>query len=108
LHQNILAEHFDLKSTHNFHVVFVLPVSIAMADSQIPPMVLIHANGRGVPISFQVGVDGKCTISALRLHLRFQFLEGSMHVDEEVFDVDSGELLYTIGQESSLNDQGQC
>lgn len=79
-----------------------------MADSHSPPMVIICADGQGVPISFQVGADGKYTVSALRLHLRFQFLEGSMHVDEDIFDVDSGELLYTIGQESSMNDQGQC
>lgn len=90
LHQNIPAELFDLKSTHNFHVVRVSPFSIAMADSHNPPMVIIRADGQGVPISFQVGADEKCTVSALRLHLRFQFLEGSMHVDEDIFDVDSG------------------
>ena len=79
-----------------------------MADSPIPPMVIIRGDGQGVPISFPVGAEGKCTVSALRLHLRFQFLVGSMHVDEEVFDIDSGELLHTIGQESSINDEGKC
>ena len=89
LHQNIHAELFDLKSTHNFHVVRVFFFSIAMADSHNPPMVIIHVDGQKVPISLQVGVDEKCTVSALRLHLRFQFIKGSIHVDEDIFDVDS-------------------
>ena len=69
----IPVELFVLKSTHNFHVGRIFPFSIAMADSHSPPMVIIRADGQGVPIFFQVGADEKCTTSALRLHLRFNF-----------------------------------
>jgi hypothetical protein len=67
-------------------------------------MALIHANGHGVPVSFPIGDEGFCIVTAFRLSLRFQFQEESMQIDQEVFDDASGELTHTIGHLSYMND----
>lgn len=66
-------------------------------------MAFIHADGHGVPISFAVGEDGLCTVTAFRLSLRFHFQEDSMLIDQEIFDDASGDLSHTIAHNSIMN-----
>jgi len=61
-------------------------------------MVVVRANGEGVPVIFHVGADGEADVSALRLNLRFQLKVDSIHVDEDIYDPQSGCLTYTVGQ----------
>jgi hypothetical protein len=61
-----------------------------------------HAN-KGGPISFDVGKDGIAIVILLCLSLRFRFIEDSLNIDEEVFDVDIGNLTHTIGQVLNYN-----
>jgi hypothetical protein len=63
---------------------------------------LNHAN-KGGPISFDVGKDGIAIVILLCLSLRFRFIEDSLNIDEEVFDVDIGNLTHTIGQVLNYN-----
>jgi len=65
-------------------------------------IVLVRANGAGVFVIFQVGADGLTTILASRLCLRFQLRHDSIHVDEDIYDNESGILTHTIGQVSSV------
>jgi hypothetical protein len=58
----------------------------------------IRADGNIVPISFPLGNDGLASVSAVCLSLRFQLNIASMHIDEEVFDSESGDVTHTIGQ----------
>lgn len=64
-------------------------------------MVVVRANGEGVPVIFPVGADGLAVVSALRLFLRFNLKHDSIHVDEDIFDAESETLIHTIGQMSS-------
>ena len=57
-------------------------------------MVVVRANGEGVPIIFHVGSDGEADV----LSLRFQLKVDSIHVDEDIYDPQSGYLTHTIGQ----------
>ena len=59
-----------------------------------PKSALIHADGHAIPVAFPVGADGFCWVSALRLSLRFQFREESMHIEEKVFDAVTGNLTH--------------
>ena len=61
-------------------------------------LALIYLDGVGVPISFPLGSDGVAHVTALRLSLRFQMSEDFMFIDEEVYDAQSGDLIYTISQ----------
>jgi hypothetical protein len=45
-----------------------------------------------------LGIDGVAYVTSLRLSLRFQMSEDFMFIDEEVYDVQSGDLIHTIGQ----------
>jgi len=62
-------------------------------------MTLVRAGGNSIPITFPVGESGYVVVSAFRLSIRFSLSENSMHIDEEVFDVDSGELTHTLSQD---------
>lgn len=70
-------------------------------------MALIRADTNGVPVSFPLGEDGFCRVTALRLRLRFHLREESMHVEEEVFDAITGDLTHTVAQVSFVNDEGK-
>jgi len=68
-------------------------------------MVVVRENGEGIPIVFLVEEDGFATVSALRLGLRFHLTHGSIHVEEEYFDPNSGILTHTISHvPSSIGD----
>jgi len=66
--------------------------------AQLNNMVVIRANGEGVPVVFPVGEDGLAIVSELRIGLQFQLMYGSIHLDEEYFDPKSGILSHTISQ----------
>ena len=70
-------------------------------------MAFIKAGSMLVPVTFHVGEDGYALVSALTLSLRFQFREDSIHVEEEIFDLDSGNVLHAIGQSSFTNEGGK-
>jgi hypothetical protein len=61
-------------------------------------LVVIYSDREGVPISFPLDNDGVAFVTSLRLSLRFQMSEEFMFIDEEVYDAQSGELIYTIGK----------
>jgi hypothetical protein len=63
-----------------------------------PRLVVIYADGEGVLISFPISNDGVALVTSLRLSLRFWLSEDFMFIDEEVYDVHSGDLIHTIGQ----------
>jgi hypothetical protein len=60
--------------------------------------VVIYADSEGVPISFPIRNDRLTLVTSLRLSLRFRLSKEFMYIDEEVFDVLSGDLIHTIGQ----------
>jgi hypothetical protein len=60
-------------------------------------LVVIYSNGEGVPISFPLGNDGVALVTSLRLSLRFQISEDFTFIDEEVYDLQSRDLIHTIG-----------
>src|SRR5450759_768758 len=70
-----------------------------------PMLAVIYLDGVRVPISFPLGTDGVAHVTSLRLSLRFQLSEDFMFIDEEVYDANSGDLIYTIGQ-SPVSDGG--
>jgi hypothetical protein len=57
----------------------------------------ILANNEGVPVSFPLGSDGLVVVSTIRLGLRFQLNIASLHIDEEVYNLESGILSHIIG-----------
>jgi hypothetical protein len=59
--------------------------------------VVIQADDEGVPISFPLGSDGLAVVSAIRLGLWFQLNIASLHIDEEVYNLESGILSHIIG-----------
>jgi hypothetical protein len=63
-----------------------------------PRLAVIYPNGEGVPISFPLDNDEVAYVTSLKLSLRFQMSEDFMFIDEEVYDVQSGDLIHTIGQ----------
>jgi hypothetical protein len=67
-------------------------------DDAHPSYVEIHVDGEGVPITFPVRSDGLALVTALRLSLRFQLNTMSLHIDEDVYDTKSGDLIHTISQ----------
>jgi hypothetical protein len=67
----------------------------------------IRANGNGVSISFLLGSDGLALVSTVRLGLRFQLKIASLHIDEEVFDSVSSDVMHTIGQILVCNGDGK-
>ena len=69
--------------------------------------VVVHGDGQEIPLTFRVSHDGHCCVSAIRLSSRFQLLEGSVYVDEEVYDLESGVVTHTIGQDATTNDGGK-
>jgi len=62
-------------------------------------MALVKAGGNSVPIMFPVGESGYVVVSVFPLSIRFNLSENLVHIDEEVFDVDSGDLNHTPGQD---------
>jgi hypothetical protein len=67
----------------------------------------IRVDGDGVPISFPLGSDGLASVSAVRLGLRFQLNIASLHIDKEVFDSVTGDVIQTIGQIPVCNGDGK-
>ena len=63
--------------------------------------VVIRGHGPGVPVSFVIGESGFASVSGSRLALRFKIIEGTVHVDQEVFDPITAELTHSIAQISS-------
>jgi hypothetical protein len=61
-------------------------------------LVVIYAEGEGVPISFPLGIDGVAIVTSLRWSLRFRISEDFMFIGEEVFDAQSGDLVRIVGQ----------
>ena len=61
-------------------------------------LVALYVDGEGVLLSFLLGNDRVALITSLRSSLRFWVSEDFMYIDEEVFDVVSGDLRHTIGQ----------
>ncbi len=71
---------------------------------------LLHefrVKGTGVPTSFPLGDDGLAVVSAFSQSLTFQFLTATVHVDEEVFDTQSGQLTHTVMQLPTVNEDGK-
>jgi hypothetical protein len=67
-------------------------------DDAHPSYVEIRVDGEGVPITFPVGSDGLALVTTLRLSLLFQLNTMSLHIDEDVYDTKSGDLIHTISQ----------
>jgi hypothetical protein len=63
-----------------------------------PRLVHIYSDAGGIPISFPLGNDEVALVTSIRLSLRFQMSEDFMFIDEEVYDAQSGDLIYTNGQ----------
>jgi hypothetical protein len=82
-----------------------------MASISLPDyctrFVTIRADGEGVPISFPIGNDGLANVSAMCLGLRFQLNIASLHIDEEVFDLVSRDIIHTIGQIPVCDGEGK-
>ena len=72
-----------------------------------PETTLIHADGHAILVAFPIGADGFCWVSALRLSLRFQFWEESMHIEEQVFDAVTGNLTHSVSQFSVVKDDNK-
>jgi hypothetical protein len=73
-----------------------------MASVNLPDyctsFVTIRADGEGVPISFPAGSDGLANVSAMCLGFWFQLNIASLHIDEEVLDSISRDVIHIIGQ----------
>jgi hypothetical protein len=67
-------------------------------DDSHPSYIKIRAYGEGVSISFLIGSDGMAAVTALSLSLWFQLNAMSLHIDENVYDTESGNLIHTISQ----------
>jgi hypothetical protein len=63
-----------------------------------PRLAVIYHDGERVLVSFLLENDGVALVTSLILSLRFQMSEDFMFIDEEVYDAQSGDLIYTIGQ----------
>jgi hypothetical protein len=66
--------------------------------SHHPRLAVIYHDGEGVLVSFPLDNDGVVHVTSLRLSLRFQMSEDFMFIDDEVYDVQSGDLIHTIRQ----------
>jgi len=53
-------------------------------------MVTVTEDGHGVPILFPLGLDGVAAVSAFRLGIRFHLRADFVHVDQEIYDGDTG------------------
>jgi hypothetical protein len=73
-----------------------------MASSLLPNpgTVVVRGQCQEIPLTFRVSDDGHCPVTAARLASRFQLLESSLYVDEEVYDMESGLLTHTIGHDA--------
>ena len=58
----------------------------------------IQGDGDGVPISFPLDSDELALVTTVRLGLRFHLNIASLHIDKEVHDSISGDVIYIIGQ----------
>jgi hypothetical protein len=67
-------------------------------DDSHPSYVEICVNGEGVPITFPIGSDGLALVTTLRLSLRFQWNAMSLHIDKDIYDTKSGDLIHIISQ----------
>jgi hypothetical protein len=77
---------------------------MATVESGSLRTVVVRGDAQEIPLTFPVPLDGVCCISEVRLSTRFQFLEGSIYLDEEVYDVDTGVLTHTVGHEATTID----
>jgi hypothetical protein len=79
--------------------IFALPTIAPQSLGNLKStLVVICANGEGVPITFSLGEDGLVVVTSLRLSLRYQLHNDSLYIDEEVFDAATRDLIHTIGQ----------
>jgi hypothetical protein len=60
--------------------------------------VTICMDGEGISMFFSLDDDGVAIVTSLRLSLRFQLNINSLHIDKEIFDVATEDLIYMIGQ----------
>ena len=74
---------------------------MAKLQDELMNCVMIRGDGSGVPVSFVIGESGFASVSGSRLALRFNIIEGTVHVDQEVFDPITDELTHSIAQISS-------
>lgn len=70
-------------------------------------MALVQVEVAGVPTLFSTREDGLAIVSAFGLSLTFQFQAQIVHVDEEVFDDDTGELTDTVRLLFTVNEEGR-
>jgi hypothetical protein len=61
-----------------------------------PSYVVIHVDGEAVPLLFPLRNDGLVRVTSLRLSLRFGLREDFMFLDEEVYNIQFGNLINTI------------
>ena len=87
-----------------YSIVFSSVMASAGPPIRNSETTLIHADGYAIPVSFPVGADGFCWVSALCLSLRFQFRKESMHIEEQVFNAVTGNLTHTVTQFSVVKD----
>ena len=79
-----------------------------MADSvSTVALAVLHAHGMGIPLTFRVDENGHALVSSQRLSLRFNFLEDTISIEEEVFDDLMSEISHTFGQ-LSIHDENDC
>jgi hypothetical protein len=62
-------------------------MAVLSVDDSHPSYVEIRVDGEGVPITL---------VTALWLSLRFQLNAMSLHMNEDVYDTKSGDLIHTI------------
>jgi hypothetical protein len=59
--------------------------------------VVIRADGQGIHVSFPLVNDGLAVVSTIQFGLGFQLNIASLHIDKEVYNLESRVLSYTIG-----------
>ena len=67
-------------------------------------MAILCGTGNLIPVLFCIEDIGTAIVTGLWLSLCFQFQEESIHIEEEVFENDTGEVSHTISQLSFPND----
>ena len=79
--------------------IFVLPtIAPQILGNLESTLIVIYANGEGVPITFSLGEDGLAIVTSLQLNLRYQLYNESLYIDKEVFDAITRDLTHTTGQ----------
>ena len=78
--------------------IFPLDMATQIPCDRNPGLSVVYSHSEGVLISFPLGPEGVAHVTSLRLSLKFQMSEDIIFIDEEVYDAQSGNLIYTIGQ----------